>query len=114
METLMAVVFLAVAGERLAEWLLKPFTERIPWPEGWGDYGEMLVCALPGVAFGLLARLDAFAAIGISFYPAVAGVIITSIFIGGGANLVHIFVDAVETKTLKDEWDTYVASGEIE
>lgn len=99
MEVLEAVMFLTVAGERLAEWLLKPFTQNIPWPEPWADYAEMLICAIPGFAFSMLARVDAFAALGIVFTPPIAGIVITAIFVGGGSNLVHIFVDRVQTST---------------
>lgn len=103
MEVLEAVMFLTVAGERLAEWLLKPLTEWIPEVISMSAkkqaYMEMLICAIPGFAFSVLARLDAFAALGITFAPPIAGVIITAIFVGGGSNLVHIFVNRVQTGT---------------
>lgn len=103
MEALEAVMFLTVAGERLAEWLLKPLTEWIPEVISMSAkkqaYFEMLICAIPGFAFSVLARLDAFCALGITFAPPIAGVIITAIFVGGGSNLVHIFVDRVQTGT---------------
>jgi len=105
MEVLEAVLFLTVAGERLAEWLLKPFTQNIPWPEKWASYAEMLICAIPGFAFSMLAGLDAFVALGISFNPSIAGVVITAIFVGGGSNLVHIFVDRVQTSTKSLDFD---------
>ena len=107
MEVLEALLFLTVAGERLAEWLLKPFTERIPWPEGWGDYAEMLICAIPGFAFSFMAGLDVFAYLGVSFNPPMAGIIVTAIFAGGGSNLVHILVDRVESGTLALDWTNY-------
>lgn len=109
MEALEVALLLTVAGERLAEWLLKPFTQRIPWPEGWADYAEMLICAIPGFAFSLLARLDVFALLGINFDPAIAGVVITAIFIGGGSNLMHIFIDRVETSTRTLDWKVWEA-----
>lgn len=103
MEVLEAVMFLTVAGERLAEWLLRPLTEwipeAIPMSEKKAVYIRMLICAIPGFAFSLLARLDVFAMRGIVFAPPIAGVVITAIFVGGGSNLVHIFVDRVQTGT---------------
>jgi len=113
MEVLEAVLFLTVAGERLAEWLLKPFTEALSsclakkllaWlddehAQKVANCVEAIICAIPGFAFSMLARLDAFAALGIGFSPPIAGMVITAIFVGGGSNLVHIFVDRVQTGT---------------
>lgn len=97
MEVLVALSFLTVAGERLAEWLLKPVSKLIPWgSEEMAQWGTSLICAVPGFAFSLLARLDAFANAGIYFNPPVAGVVVTAIFVGGGSNLIHIFVDRVQ------------------
>jgi hypothetical protein len=113
MEVLVAALFLTVAGERLADWLLKPvITALSPSLSAWlkghlgeeqaqklADYVEAIVCAVPGFAFSILARLDVFATQGVIFNPPVAGIIITAIFIGGGSNLTHIIVDRVQTST---------------
>lgn len=97
MEVLVALSFLTVAGERLAEWLLKPMCDLVPWPsEKVRQWGTSLICAVPGFAFSFMAGLDAFANAGISFNPPVAGVVVTAIFVGGGSNLIHIFVDRVQ------------------
>ena len=97
MEVLVALSFLTVAGERLAEWLLKPLCKQVPWSgEEMAQWGTSLICAVPGFAFSILANLDAFAGVGIYFNPPLAGVVVTAIFVGGGGNLIHIFVDRVQ------------------
>ena len=112
MEVLLAIPFLAFVGERLSEYLLKPLTERLPWPEGWEDYAEGLICAIPGFVMGILTQLDLFAAIGIVMpYP--AGVIITAICIGGGANRLHDIMGAIPDGARID-WALYQASEVLE
>jgi len=108
MEVLLAIPFLAFVGERLSEYLLKPLTERLPWPEGWDDYAERLICAIPGFAMGILTQFDLFAAVDIAM-PHPAGVIITAICIGGGANFLHDILGAIPDGATID-WALYQAA----
>lgn len=89
-----AFIFLAAAGERVSEWLLKPLimliSSQINKPElqPWWDYVERIVCAIPGFAWVMLVGLDLFAELGLMM-PYSAGVISTAVIVGGGANIAH-------------------------
>jgi hypothetical protein len=92
-EVLIALPFVAYAGEVLAEKILKPgikvISKLFPGVDQEAkDYVEGLVCMIPGAVICYLAGLDMFEAIGIPL-AGVGGPVLTAIIAGRGANLVH-------------------------
>ena len=100
------VVMLAVVVETLVSYLTDPIKKLLETPKDKRDGVFYLSIITPyisfsvGLAVGILARVDAFAA----FIPdAVPGLslVMTAALIGGGASLVYRIVKAIKTWTEK-------------
>ena len=104
MTGIVLLMFLATGGERLAEWFIKPLIALLsaavnrPDLQAWADYAERLACTIPGAGMVLLLRIDLFAFLGLVM-PWPWGMIITACLVGGGANLVHDFMNPKQDNT---------------
>ena len=108
---LLAMLFLATVGERLSEYFIKPIimliSEEIGDPrlQKWADVVERFICAVPGGGMVVLLKIDVFAFLGLQMlWP--WGMIITAFVVGGGANLVHLFIKAIPDNSEGWDYDT--------
>lgn len=83
MEPLVIGLFLAIANQKIVEYLTRPLKERNPD----GDYWWLLYVALAtGAIIGWLSGVNLFAA----YIPdVVTGRVLTAVVIGGGSSLIH-------------------------
>lgn len=88
MEALTAALFLAVVGNRVTEYFITPLFVKYEWDKTWLLY----VGAVPGFVLAALAGVDLFAMLGIEL-PYMAGVLMSALAVGGGANFVHDLFD---------------------
>ena len=87
MDALTIVLFLAIANMNLVDYLVGPIKKR--WPDH--DYWYLTYVALvTGGVIGWISQANVFG----EYIPALlAGRILTSILVGGGASLIHNIFD---------------------
>lgn len=83
METLAIALFLSLVVNRIIEYAVKPVKQRYPDLDMWW---LVYVAWVAGAALAWVAQINLFA----DYLPnPLAGLILTAIVVGGGANLLH-------------------------
>ena len=93
MDMIVTILILAITLEALIEYGKLIFQKAINW--------KQLVAVGLGVAMAILAHVDLFAVIGVSFIVPYVGIVLTGIIFSRGANYVADFLKLLQSVTMK-------------